>query len=319
MNIKNLIFWGTSLFLISCQQTVRNQNDAALKEKPVFSERKVVKTHEYELDSMIVIDEWSLYDNQLICKSRKNDFFFYHFDLNYFSCRKAWGTKGEGPDEFIAPYFLSLSPTSRLVIDNGKRKVFLWEGEKAVKTLPMPANVVSSPLIYNYPLIGYKEQSPQKIVWRLQNMETSERTDSLIFTDDSRQGKSALYDFCWNIHGKKVVCASLYEERFMVAEIQNDKLVNRSLYCGSDLIDEGKPWYSDVQCTDDSIYLLSQQMVDMSTGKGYSVVEIYDYDGNPKMMIELDIIARRMLIDAKHRRLLFHSPMDDVIHVLDLE
>ena len=35
------------------------------------------------------------------------------------------------------------------------------------------------------------------------------------------------------------------------------------------------------------------------------------------MLLELDIIARRMLVDTENERLLFHSPMDDEIHVLD--
>ena len=319
MSTRNFKFLIVLLCLASCQQTPKNLNDAVLKKKTLFSEneRSEVRTNAFDLDTVVVIDEWLLHENQLICKSRKNKFFFYHFNIKDFSYNKAWGSKGEGPDEFIAPHLLPLSSTSCLVIDNGKREVVCLDNGGVVKKMLMPTKVVSSPLMYKYPLIGYVEKSPHKIVWQIQNIETLERIDSLSFIDDTRQGNSFLYDFCWDIHENILLLASLYEDRFMMAEIQNGRIVNKVLYYGDGLADENTPCYSDVQCTKEYIYLLSQKEVDIRKGEGFSVVEIYDYNGNPKMLLELDIIARRMLVDTENERLLFHSPMDDEIHVLD--
>ena len=76
-----------------------------------------------------------------------------------------------------------------------------------------------------------------------------------------------------------------------------------------------KLYYSDVVCCENCFYLLSQQQVDMEKGIGYSTIEIYDMEGQPLVCIDLDIVAHRMLIDEKNKKIILLSPLDDYIHV----
>lgn len=45
------------------------------------------------------------------------------------------------------------------------------------------------------------------------------------------------------------------------------------------------------------------------------MVEIYDMEGQPLACIDLDIIARRMLVDEKNKKIILLSPLDDNIHI----
>lgn len=74
---------------------------------------------------------------------------------------------------------------------------------------------------------------------------------------------------------------------------------------------DGKMYGTDVFIFEGNIYVLNQEYIDMQKHKGESLIDVYDKEGNSLCRIHLKMIAGRMLLDARNRKILLYSPENE--------
>lgn len=307
------------LFFGSCQNEQSKKWSKEIRNDRKFPNIRMASEISKDLNSIISIDEWCLNDSVIICKSSLTDNFFHVFNLSNLTLRNSFGTKGNGPNEWIAPHLFIESQNDWIIIDNGKKECFILKNGKIYKKMPLYTKYTySMPQIIRYPIIGVIENIPNKPIWKLQDIETGDILDSFSLTMDNTDNKKDISEFCWSISNNHIVFANLFIDQFSIHELNENKMINKYLIKGDGLISKNKCYYSDITCTDDCIYILSQKNVDISTGDGTSELEVYNYDGSPKELFKLNFIANKMLFDNLNKKMLFLSPLDDSIREIEI-
>lgn len=279
-----------------------------------FLKKYSISTQPISTDATISIDEWLLDDTLVVCTTSKNEYCFYRLQADNFNLIDSLGKRGNGPNEFVFPHISRHSFGIYYVIDNGNNKSYVVSKDSIVQLRFKNQNyLITAPQMINYPIIGYVKDLQSEKIWRKQNMLSGETLDSLHIREIKSKNGIIGNDFSWSHCGDKVVLGFLYQNQFAVGIQENNMPTQWTLFSGDTQTDG--LYYSDVVCGEECIYLLSQQQVNMKTQSGYSKVDIYNYDGRPLASIDLDIIARRMLIDEEDKRIILLSPLDDNIHV----
>lgn len=273
-----------------------------------FFQKYSIQTRSISTDAILSIDEWLLDDTLVVCATHKNEYCFYRLHVDSFHLIDSLGKRGNGPDEFVFPQISSHSSGVYYVIDNGRNKSYFMNKDNITPIRTKKQNgLIAAPRLINYPIVGHVENMQSKKVWKKQNILTGEILDSLCIESAMSE------DLYWSCFGDKVVIGFLNQNQFAVGTQENEEMMCWTLFAG--YTQKNKLYYSDVVCGENCFYLLSQQQVDMRGGSGYSTIEVYDMKGRPLVCIDLDIVARRMLIDEKNKRVMLLSPLDDYIHV----
>lgn len=298
---------------VGCSDSDKSPEWDLCKEKPnCFLREYSIPTQSISIDAALSIDEWLLDDTLVVCTTYKNAYCFYRLCVNNFHLVDSLGKRGSGPDEFIFPHISSYSSGVYCVIDNGKNKSYFINQDSITQIQTKNQNIlITAPQFINYPIIGHVEDLRSKKIWRKQNILTGEILDSLCI--ERVKGSAMSEDLYWSHFGDKVVLGFLNQNQFAIGTPDNAAMMHWTLFTGNTQTE--KLYYSDVVCGEKCFYLLSQQQVDMKKKSGHSMIEIYDMKGQPLACIDLDIIARRMLVDEKNRKIILLSPLDDDIHL----
>lgn len=317
-----MIFVGSVLF-VACGKDTGKYPCETKHNSLEFKSVERGRTSKIELDEVMDITEWYLYDTLLICKNDKNTPCYYVLNTSDFSIVRSFGKIGKGRNEWVAPHLLADKDGGcGYVLDNGKRSLYSIGRMDTIEKMKnvdlfMPANGAK---LLSYPIYTYTAYTPNVISLYVADVETSDTLSSISFHDTKGEGMAIKYDFFYDIKDNNtVVLGFRLIDRFIIASMSDTYQMCQRYIIEGEPYSEGSSnrYYTDVVC-DDYIYLLSQRNVNGQKETKTSQIEIYDYEGNPIKKIVLDIFAVRMLKDRKNGRMLLLSPNDECIHILQM-
>lgn len=292
-----------TLLLMGC----KNNSDSNLVVKSTNFPKIIAVTPQIiEFPAIMAVRDWNITNQSLICKSRHTDYFFYEFSLSDFTLKDSFCVHGQGSEEFLFPEMLVMKENKRLIVDNGKKKIYSYENNKiekvaSVKTL----DIMSSVKEYAYPIIGYKTHLPNELVWKLVDIEKGITLDSILFVDEDKKGQAfAKYDFEWDFDGNKLFMASRKEDNIKIYSIDNNKVTEQCIWKGNEGF-ESTYTYTAIDCSLDKVYLLSQK-------EENSEVEIYTKHGEPTCLLKLGLPVVDMLLDEGYNRLLLLTANEEL-------
>ena len=291
-------------------QTLEKEND--------FKQTIDLVCEQMEVPAIISIREWQIQDSLLLCQSDDTDYFYYRFRLSDFALVDSFITKGQGPGEFIFPTMARSENDEWLALNRGKREFVKMKGKEMIKEIPYKRyENITDMKTYRYPLVGYMNFFPREVTWKLFDVETNTVKDSILYMDETNKGQALQqHDFKWDFGAdNRVVLAFRNRDEYTVAKLQADTIANIKIYHGTESTASGA-YYTDVQCSDKYIFLLSgkHDASTMESDEHSSEIEVFDYEGNAVCLLKLDYAASNMLLDKKNSRFLFTSYSDDDIH-----
>ena len=323
-------FWPFGMVLIvamiSCGES-KSKGNSVCEKNADFPKVVSVPDSAIELDAIIHIDEWNVGDSALVCLSENSDKLFYRFDLDNFQKIDSFGVEGQGPGEFLSPNLMKSANKRTIVADSQKRNFIEFKGnEQSEINCPDLWMLFNQLCDVNYPIVcsyelGRDSEMNEVLKWTTMDVTTGETIDSIYFNRYEAGYPDIRLFLRTSTNGKHIVFITIPKDEFQIAEVSNDgKVIKRNVYKGSVEMSNERPYYVDVVCGKDYFYLLSaKNAVFTKDGvSGNTDIEIYDYDGNPVALLQLDVISISMVLDEDRGRLLLTSPLDEDIHLVQL-
>lgn len=299
-----LVITLITILFVGCNQS---NNDYVITKKNNFSRDITLNSVEKELDETIKIKEWIASDSILICLSPKSEKIVYLLRMPQLESITSAGLKGEGPNELIAPHIVGLDSDSIVLIDNGRKQLMkLWNDSIVARKKIILEGLTNRPrLSQNGDIFYLSSGESGTYIARIDNQQT---TTKIVFNlseiDDDISNLS--YD--------------VYDEYIVATSSGTDRVAIHNLSSGETVIMEGSADaefnYSDVICLKDSFFLLSQHNINGETLEGTTVIEQYDYKGEPMSRYTLDFIAFSSVYDSNTNSFIMTSPMDDNLHIV---
>lgn len=308
-----------SLICSACTESTHNYNYIVEKNDHSFPIEELRETGSTDKEYSFQIEEWTILNEKLYCNTSLSDRLFYSISLNDYQVLDSFGIKGHGRNEFVAPHLFKIDDSKLGIYDNGKKENYIFSGNRIRKSESWNLDLAVNDLkTIKYPMVAYVLYEPDIIRFQIINAENNEICDSIIYKDDGNQGKSIQYDFVWDSYKSYIVLAHRYSDVIKICRINDSGIITdiKALDNGEGGSSE-KIYNTSVACGK-YIYVLNQSNVNVDTQDGFSTVELYDYTGKHIKKLCLDIIADRMLLDTKHNKLLFLSPMDSYLHFTHL-
>lgn len=280
-----------------------------------------------ELDAIIRIDGWNVGDSALVCLSEDTDKLIYRFDLDNFQTIDSFGVKGQGPGEFLSPNLAKSTHKRTIVADSEKRIFTEFKGNEQSEIKCQDEWMLFNQLCdVNYPIVssyelGFDNENNEVLKWTVMDVTTGKKIDSIYFNRYDEAYPNVRMFLSTSTNGKYIVFITIPKDEFQIAEVNPDgKIIERTIYKGSKEMSNERPYYVDVVCGKNYVYLLSAKNARFSKDgiSGNSEVEIYTYDGNPVALLQLDVVSIKMMLDEDRGRLLLTSPLDEDIHIVQL-
>ncbi len=287
------------LFLIACQseQTTISEKDFAttisLKEKPIA------------VKELLNVRSFLVKNDLLIVQNDRQDSIFMGINIHSGHCDKAWGRKGQGPDEYLYPRLINLGENEFEIINFGKKNIinvqlpsYQLEKKKLEKMSDFPLNIVSvGENKYVYDVTMPRKQ--HLFVWNYGEK------PQLIYTFPDLKEKyknSSVYNGYVTASGKnnRIVYVYQYLRRFDILDFSG-KLINSievtpnksAEFQSNGNVDHGNSmtYYMGVKSTDKFIYLYyvgytGDELQDNLKVPTY--IEQYDWDGKPIKRYKID-------------------------------
>lgn len=315
--MKNIINILILFLLVSCSN---KPNDTISWEKikePNYDSVNIqeLKTFTSSFSEIIHIVDWELSDSFIICKNSTGIPYYYVIDTDSFNIVSKFGFKGNGPTELLNPHLLCINGNLKIA-DNGNRNIYdILEQKKIIKSNTIKHNDIANNLKeVSFPICSYTRYFPNEITWFVKDIETGFTYDSLKFSDETKNGNAIKHDFSYDIYGNHVVMASANENCIRFYGLSDEYTIIPQIKIMSSFHSNSIN-YTDVFCTQDYVYLLSQRHVNIETYEGGSIIEQYNYSGELIKIMKLNIIATKMLLDINKRRIFLLSATDDDIHI----
>ena len=309
---KNLVFLLLSslLVLASCtkEKAAEIANTITSLKTEKCAEQKIELDPQWGIESLAGVK-----DSDLICKSTSEDHIFYVLSGDRYTLKKTFGVKGNAANEWIAPHLLFAKQKGLCyVLDNGSRKIHTLKDYQMTSKAESPIKGIANlPKLYG-DFICYTDETPNKLILRLNNFKTNEPIDSIAFEDNKKKGLAYLEGFVYDMDENVVVIAHCIQDRFEICNLSSkQKLIPSVIVKGSGETDENEyTYYSSAVVYQGKIYLLSQRHVSLSKMNGYSSVEVYDFKGKAIKNIALNFIASQMVYNPLDSSMLLLSATD---------
>lgn len=290
-------------FLMGCK---KSNNDNAITKNNNFVSDITLNSEEKELDETIKIKEWVLSDSVLICLSPKSDKIVYLIKIPEFDLITSTGIKGEGPNELITPHIVGFDCDSIVLIDNGRKQLM-----KLLKD-----SIVSRKNITLEGLTNIPRSNPNKDIFYL----SSGQSGTYIAKIDNRLSTAKILlnlseidndisNLSYDVSDEYIVATSSAKDLVAIYNLTTRKTIKME---GNDDVEF---YYSDVICTKDSFFLLSQRDINGESMSGTTFIEQYNYQGEPMSRYILDFIAFSSVYDPNTCSFIMTSPMDDNLHI----
>ncbi|MDE5687241.1 MAG: hypothetical protein K2I18_01280 [Paramuribaculum sp.] len=311
-----------SLLVLLCSCGGRNSEIIQSAKSDDFPVTVDVPDTQIELPSIINIEEWTIDDGRLLCRTKDADKVFYTFNLETFATTDSFGNIGQGPGEYVTPRLI-YSPEARTIVADLAKDVFITLDDSVQRkiTNAVKGRNLNRPVDLKFPVLGFTELTRDDRKWLIANIETGELIDSIMLTHDGIP-KDVPVDIKVSAKDNKVVLVSQFVDEIRIAELsEGEKIKLLRLFKGSAAPTAMQPCYVDVTCGKDRFYAVSLKNMSFSENgemSGNSVIEVYDYDGNPIAKLTPEFIPRKILIDERRNRLICLSVDDDNIHLIPL-
>ena len=330
MKSKFFILAIALLLMAGCVQ--KEQEGKLVKTtKPTFPELKRLVLQ----DSIIISEVFQLYGMQItggkvvFVEYAPSGFLSVYDNMNSELLFK-WGSIGQGPSEFVALMYGTSDDLSEVVLyDIMKSSMFIYaisdSGMVLKATYPLSSmeDGLCKPYTHirkiNDSLFVMKADYPGRSELELMNM----KTNKLMFSMESQlqeyrkeRDTYTPFDFKYSSIGNTILSAYCFTDIIEVTEIQDETLTPKYIYENGVVQPEQimKNNYPSVYLfvANDHInfYCLKTEGDEKQTG---NMVEIYDKNGIPKSMIELDRGVERILFDDQNNLWGYKAEEDQTI------
>lgn len=285
-----------------------------------------VRVDEKCVDGLYCIEEFYLRDSLLACIDRCDSCVFHAYDLNRNSILFSFGSKGQGPADFIFPFFLSniKNDMPLQVYDVGlgrfKSLTIGKDSFKLVGSADMPKQLIGSPNLlkvrggyagsFDTGLDGLFFMCPEgekRLEWVEAPKSLGDYTSGLhlrnrLTVNDSLRffvvgmyyyNKLFLYDF------EKKLCKEVQiGKEEIYPDIRSGEVKDNSVVC-----------CADIQSTQEKIYVLLQnrKIGDRKVSSAYSKILVFDWDLNYEKTYNLPRTAFAIRVDEENRFLIYLS------------
>ena len=305
---NNIISLGLGItliinFFIGCN---KSNNDNIITKNVNFSSNITLNSEEKELDETIKIKEWILSDSVLICLSPKSDKIVYLIGIPELDIISSTGIKGEGPNELITPHIVGLDSDSIVLIDNGRKQLMKLFNDSIVsrKNVPLEGLTNIPRCNPNGDIFYLSSGESGTYIARIDNQLSSVKISLNLSEIDSD-----ISNLSYDVSNEYIVATSSAKDLVAIYNFNSGRTIKM----------EGKAnvefYYSDVICNKDSFFLLSQRDINGESMSGTTVIEQYNYQGEPMSRYKLDFIAFSSVYDPNTCSFIMTSPMDDNLHI----
>lgn len=248
-----------------------------------------------------------------------SDCLFALVSLDSLTISRTFGKKGRGAGEFLMPHILGGNGNGFTIIDNGTQKILRLVGDSLLEVKEKSeSDIFNQPHFIDSGIIGYEELSPRQLKLKRYSLSDGEISTILTFPENDVAENSDLFDFVWDAKDDNIVTAHLYTDRFSIRKIESDGIQSSVInVVGDEKFSQNRIVYSGISCGD-FIYLLCQTNVDIEDFNGNSVIEKYDYNGNPVAKYVYEGIMDNIILDQEGNRIFFTSTSDENIHYFEL-
>jgi hypothetical protein len=332
MNTKTVfrvIAFLFTMFLYSCSSkddTVRNIR------KPTFEKRVSLTPDSLSIDIPIDVWGWKLDNDKITILSGQNrDPFLYTLSVPDFKLLYAYGKYGGGPGEFIAVNWMNTTTENLLgLYDIPGLKMYLYDLHPDTLRLRTTVNFKGWDGKLCKPYTSIQQVNDSIFLLKADMREFTEievvniRTDSILQTFGNLIKRKpteaqATYFFEMAANERNVILSYHCVDRLEFFH-NNDGHVSPYLIMGSNKdqsdnknYDEYIYYYTRVLCDGNYVYGLYQGQ--KSQIAHHSYIEIYTWNGEPVMQIELDRYIHDIALDKKRNRIYGYSPDDSFDYV----
>lgn len=283
-----------------------------------FSEAVAVNADSIPINEIFEIKDWIRLDNQLVILSKNADTLFYIYDLPEMKLTHQFGTKGQGPGEFIfAQIAPSIDGKSFFIYDNGTR--LLTEFNLTTQTrvdikFDNENKVINKIIDLGSDFFCIKENAPSSIflnVYQVNDYDTKNISRREFVVD--KQGNSSQLDFTITNHNQNIAIAYYYQKRVEFYNVSKDEIVELQSISDKKTIDDAIFQYSDITSNENTICILYQGMreAEIEPNKSKSEIEVFDWGGNGTKRLLLDRLVNKILISQDGKTIYAISPFND--------
>lgn len=303
MNTKFGALLFSVLVLGSCSE---GQNKDHIRKD--FPESQVVSTHKaFDLDGDDDIKGMLLLNNKFYLENNKKSPLYNIYDKQG-NKTGDFGVVGHGKNEFIMPNLCEGTNDTVFIIDNGSKSYYSIYDSNVVYKKPIKiGHNVNRVKTIEWPYIGYYYHAGNQLTWNLYDLKNNKIVASLPFIGETPY----LETFVWDSNGSHLVFAYKYYNKLRLCTMSSEKTILKELVLddGTQQPQESHCFYSDIICSNDFFFVISQEDITVDNPSGVSKVLLYDYEGNPLKELKLDRIYLQMAWDKTTKRLYF-VPID---------
>ena len=317
--VRSLIACGASALLVSCSLG-NKANIGELDATPV-------RLEETGISDVLMPDQVAFVDSFLVVINRETSPAFYVYSRENLSPMGTFGTAGQGPKDFMFPFFLSGDNGKELqVYDLPNSRIYgvdvarvLAGEEDWCSTTALPEKVMGCSNLYqsgdrfwgnidNGPgLFFIYDRGSDAIEW-------IPFPSSLLETEpDYTVGNMNRIAVCKS-KGRIASAMTYYNKVFLYDEdgnlleekgIGDDEI--KPFFTEEGLSEESRYFCSDIKCTDTCLYLMLQQVTEGDSfqakeGKESRIL-VLDWDLNPVKTYQLDGFGKRFFLDEELHRI----------------
>lgn len=316
-----------SLLLVSC---TRNQEAEVILIEDKIQNPKVTDAN---IKDVLYIDKMCIHNSSLVLINRQHSPCFYVFNRENYLPQGAFGIEGNGPDDFLFPFFLTTNIYKDGVlqtydVNNASFKDIdlqkaLNHTSGAVRTTPIPPLLIGSPnlILQNDSTFLGNMDSGQGLFFSYNK--SSNRINWIDFPDgllppvDGDFTVMNMNRIAYNPDKEKIVSTMTYYNRLYLYDSKgnllktvqiNDKAIRPSLEDKYIITPESKLCSTEIQGSNDYCYILAQDMEIVryeEPGNARSRIIVLDWDLNYIKTYQLPHYARTFVLDKQNKRIVY--------------
>jgi hypothetical protein len=301
MKIKyNIIFIAIVMALfVKCTPSNKKDTNTAV------TEVTDLKSDSIFVNEIIDIHDWISVDNQIIIQTSVVDTLFYSYLLPDFQFYYMFGTRGQGPAEYIYPKLTTDGKKKLYLYDNAKKKFVefaLSEKEFVVVNARDVSThmLVDKMLTVNDTLFCIKESNSDEIKIALFSIENNEfEKISEYKVESDLKGKASENDFLITNNKEKMATFYIHKKQIRLYQLSEKKEIEETFtLLVTRKENKNVFYYSDLCCTDKYIFALYQGFdPDLLKSSDQSTIEVYNWDGKLIKTLKADRIINRIIVN----------------------
>lgn len=330
--MKKIFAFFLTLFLVSCGE---NKPTGIIIENNNLSPKVI----DANIKEVLAIDKMCVSDSLLVLINRQYSPSFYVFHRDDYSFVGSFGVEGNGPDDFLFPFFLNTDirkdgilqvydVNNALFKDVNLQKALVHESG-AVRTSPIPPLLIGSPnLIQQNDSIFLGNMDNGKGLFFFYNKKSNvinwvDFPDGLLPPVDGDFTVMNMNRIACHSGKGRVVSTLSYYNRLLLYDLNGvllkdvqigNETIKPSLENKFMITPESRLCSTDIQCSDNYCYVLAQDMAVEcyeSPGEARSRIIVLDWDLNYVMTYLLPHYARTFVLDELNGRIIYTAFTSD--------